>query len=211
VARAVLVYVFDQALRLLHPIMPFITEELWQRLPSHVSDTFLATAQWPSPALRFPKAPGFDVVREAIGAIRQIRAEYAIAPAQKLAGHVVAPAGDALTVLMAERELVARMARCELSTEAYAGGAAAHAVLTSGVELVLSLAGAVDVQKECTKLRGELTGLEKQLLALRSRLANEKFTGKAPPDVVAGERAREQEWSVRQGQLRAKVNALCDD
>jgi valyl-tRNA synthetase len=84
-------------------------------------------------------------------------------------------------------------------------------VLGRGIELVVPLAGAVDVEKECAKLRGELSALEKQLAALRGRLANEKFTGKAPAEVVAAERAKEVAWSARRGQLGEKVKALCGD
>jgi valyl-tRNA synthetase len=88
-------------------------------------------------------------------------------------------------------------------------GAAAHAVLTGGASLVVPLAGLVDVDKECARLRGELASLEKQLHALEGRLANEKFVSKAPADVVAGERKKLSEWSVRRDQLRDKVQTLC--
>src|SRR5688500_6394410 len=81
VARAVLVHVFDQALRLLHPIVPFITEALWQRLPGRKPDEFLARAAWPRQGRAdAERAAGFDLVREAVAAIRQVRSEYAIAP-----------------------------------------------------------------------------------------------------------------------------------
>ena len=208
VARAVLVHVFDQALRLLHPIMPFITESLWQRLPSHASGTLLATASWPRPGSVAHETAGFDAVRATIGALRQIRSDYAIPPSHTLVGHVMAPA-DLLEALAGEQTLVTRMARCELTATPAPAGAAAHAVLAGGVELVVPLAGAVDLDKECAKLRGELTGLEKQLASLRARLANEKFITQAPADVVASEREKAGEWSTRADLLRAKVKDLC--
>jgi valyl-tRNA synthetase len=209
VARAVLVQLFDEALRLLHPIMPFITEALWRRLPTHTPGTFIATAAWPRPVATVTGGTGFEIVRQAIDAIRQIRADYAIPPGQRVTAFMVAATGPARDALIAERALVARMARAELSTDAAPAGAAAHAVLASGVELVIPLAGAVDLQKECAKLRDELDGLEKQLAALQGRLANERFTSKAPPAVVEAERAKEREWSARREQLHAKVRALC--
>jgi valyl-tRNA synthetase len=73
---------------------------------------------------------------------------------------------------------------------------------------VLPLAGVVDLEKESAKLGNELGGLEKQLNALRGRLANEKFTSKAPPEIVDAERAKEREWSARSEQLRAKLQEL---
>ena len=82
-------------------------------------------------------------------------------------------------------------------------------MLTGGTSLIVPLAGLVDVEKECSKMREELTSLEKQLLSLESRLANEKFVSKAPPDVVEGERKKLGEWSARREQLREKVQTLC--
>ena len=148
-------------------------------------------------------------MREAIVAMRQLRSDYAIPPAQLLTAHVVAHAGAARESLLAERALAARMARCTLSTELPPEGAAAHAVLASGIELVLPLEGVVDVGKECARLKQDLAGLDKQLIALRERLGNEKFTSKAPANVVDAERAKEREWSVRRDQLHAKVRTLC--
>ena len=105
--------------------------------------------------------------------------------------------------------LIQRLARCEIIPGPAPKGAAAHAVLPSGIELVLPLEGMVDVIKECARLRGELDGLTKQLDALRGRLSNEKFTAKAPAAVVEAERAKEREWSARADQLRGKVVELC--
>ena len=67
----------------------------------------------------------------------------------------------------------------------------------------------MDVERECGKLRGELTALEKQLQSLESRLGNEKFVAKAPADVVEGERKKLGDWSARRDQLREKVQTLC--
>lgn len=206
-ARAVLVHVFDQGLRLLHPIMPFVTEALWQRLPGHRPDTFLAVASWPAPAARPADGAAFELVREAIDAIRTLRAEYGVQPGQPIRAFVgTSPEGRALADAA---PLIHRLARCELALGAAPAGPAAHAVLSNGIELVLPLEGMVDVQKECARLRTELEGLSKQLTALRGRLANERFTAKAPPSVVEAERAKEREWSAREAQLEGKVRELC--
>ncbi len=205
VARAVLVHLFDRGLRLLHPIMPFVTEALWQRLPGAVKGSFLATAAWPQRA-GAPAGSEFEIVREAIDAIRGLRSEYGVQPGNAIRAFVAAgAAGDVLTQNAA---LVQRLARCEIVAGSAPAGAAAHAVLPSGLELVLPLAGMVDVAKERARLQGELDGLVKQLEGLRGRLANEKFTAKAPPAVVEAERAKEREWSARADQLRSKVAEL---
>jgi valyl-tRNA synthetase len=207
IARSLLVHAFDQALRLLHPVMPFITESLWRRLPTHVEGTLLATAAWPAPPQRHVVDNPFGVLQDAIQAIRQLRSDYAIPPAQIVTAFLTGP--SALTSFVREeRALFSRMARCEIADGAAPVGAAAHAVLPRGLELVLPLAGVVDLEKESAKLENELGGLEKQLTALRGRLANEKFTSKAPVDIVDAERAKEREWSARAEQLNAKVKEL---
>ncbi|HJQ22045.1 MAG TPA: valine--tRNA ligase [Gemmatimonadaceae bacterium] len=214
VARAVLVHVFDAALRLLHPVVPFVTEAIWQQLPSHVEDTYLASALWPTRRASAADrgAHEFDLVRETVSALRQIRAEYAVPPGTSIAAVIVATNGTANVgrVFAEEATTFERLSRAELRVEQRApGGAAAHAVLTGGTSLVVPLAGLVDVQKECTRLQSELTSLEKQLASLESRLGNEKFVSRAPADVVEGERRKLGEWSARRQQLREKVQALC--
>ncbi|MCC7001197.1 MAG: valine--tRNA ligase [Gemmatimonadaceae bacterium] len=221
VARAVLVHVFDRGLRLLHPIMPFVTESLWGRLPGAEAGHFLATASWPearaaaatAAAQAEQSGSAFEVVREAIDAIRGLRAEYGVQPGNPIKAFVgTGGSGAALDAaaqtLLENSALVQRLARCELSRDAAPSGAAAHAVLPSGLELVLPLAGMVDVAKERARLQTELDGLVKQLDALRGRLSNEKFTAKAPAAVVDAERAKEREWTARADQLRAKVAEL---
>jgi valyl-tRNA synthetase len=219
VARAVLVHVFDGALRLLHPVVPFVTEEIWQQLPSRPADAFLAAAAWPQARTPKTEAAGrareFDLVREAVGALRQIRAEYAVPPGKPIeavavSGNGASASRDIARIFTEEAAVVERLSRASLTVSATApSGASAHAVLTGGTSLVVPLAGLVDVAKECARLRGELTALEKQLQALEGRLSNEKFVSKAPPDVVDAERRKLSEWSARRQQLREKVQSLC--
>jgi valyl-tRNA synthetase len=209
-ARAVLVHVFDHGLRLLHPIMPFVTEALWQRLPGYAAGTFLATAAWPATATLGAEGrrlgADFELVREAIDAVRGLRSEYAVSPGQAVRAFVADAAKGA--PLTAAAALLQRLARCELTLGAVPAGAAAHALLTNGVELVLPLEGMVDLAKERARLGTELDGLRRQLDALRGRLGNEKFTAKAPAAVVEAERAKEREWSARAEQLASKVKEL---
>ena len=207
VARAVLVHVFDNGLRLLHPIMPFVTEALWQRLPGYEAGSFLAVAPWPAQSGATHDAAAFDVVRETIDAIRGLRSEYGVTPGQPIRAYV---AQDARSAPLADAAaLIQRLARCEIVFTAAPEGAAAHAVLSTGVELVLPLEGMVDVGKECARLKTELDGLTKQLDALRGRLANEKFTAKAPAAVVEAERSKEREWTARADPLQGKGEELC--
>ena len=227
VARAVLVHVFDGALRLLHPIVPFVTEAIWQQLPSHQKGEYLAVAQWPAVSGRDSHRSGaeeFELARELVGAIRQIRADNGVPPGKHIEAFVLRPRGNAGTRIrlgevfstnggdaFAEvATTVERLARATLTvTDEAPAGAAAHVITNIGASLVVPLSGLVDVEKECARLRGELTSLEKQLQSLESRLANEKFVSKAPADVVEGERKKLGDWSARREQLREKVQTLC--
>jgi valyl-tRNA synthetase len=215
VARAVLVHAFDMALRLLHPIVPFITESIWQRLPSRPQGALLMRAAWPAPTeLPAVRARDFELVRDAVVALRQVRAEYAVPPG-KVVDAVAVPAAartgvDASTVLRDESPIIGRLAKVNLAVASHApAGAAAHAILADGSELVVPLAGLIDVEKECARLRAELASLEKQLAGLDARLANENFTARAPAHVVQAERDKLRDWTIRRAQLREKVGALC--
>ncbi len=209
VARAVLVYAFDQALRLLQPIVPFVTETLWQRLPGITEQDFLASAPWPRPRDVPGETSSFDLVREIVTATRQLRGDYAIPPATTLP-LVIVPGEDAQAAVAAEAGLIGRLTRCTATLAADAPtGPAAHAVLVDGTEVVLPLAGAIDIDKECSRLGSELEALDQRLAALRARLENPTFVSRAKPDVVDAERRRETEWSTRRQQLAAKVATLC--
>ena len=215
VARAVLTHVFDYALRLLHPIMPFITETLWERLPSPVGadrSEFLAIAPWPLPhpisKNETDSIARFDLVREAVSAVRQIRSDYAIPPAKSIEA-VIQPRGNAGHFTDHAR-LIGQLARATVTVgSSPTDAAAAHAVLIDGTEVIVPLGGVVDLAKECGKLRGELEQLEIQLQTLSKRLLNEGFTSRAPVAVVESERKKEDEWTKRSEQLAAKVKALC--
>ena len=207
VARAVLTHVFDYALRLLHPIMPFITETLWQRLPFPVATDrceFLAIAPWPIPHPR-SKNEGdemarFDLVRETVSAVRQIRSDYAIPPGKSMDVIVQSRANRALFTEHAS--LIGRLSRSAVTVDGQSAGAgAAHSLLADGSEVIVPLGGLVDLTKECGKLRTELEQLEVQLEALSKRLRNEGFTSRAPANVVAAERAKEEEWTKRRNSL----------
>lgn len=208
VARGVVVHVFDQALRLLQPIVPFVTDALWQRLPGRLAGEFLPVASWPTVGEAPAGGALFELVRETVTAIRQLRADYAVAPGKQLPVRVHAATNHELFERQAA--LIGALSRTIVTLVDGSGSeAAAHAVLTDGTEVVLPLAGVIDLDKECARLQGELAQLDRQLDGLRSRLANENFLARAKPEVVEAERRKESEWTARRLQLHTKVSALC--
>jgi valyl-tRNA synthetase len=215
VARAVLTHVFDYALRLLHPVMPFITETLWQRLPAPVAVDrceFLAVAPWPAPHPRSESEERsmarFDLVRDAVSAVRRIRSDYAVAPGRTI--DVLLQSAASAALFNEHAALIGRLSRSSVRVGAQSVPAgAAHAVLPDGSEVIVPLGGLVDLAKECAKLRGEVAQLDTQLESLTARLQNEGFVGRAPAAVVEGERKKHGEWTRRREQLAEKVKALC--
>src|SRR3989454_4314457 len=154
--QAVLAYCFDLALRLLHPVVPFITEELWQKLPGRKAQQLLAVSQWPAPKpeLEDPRADQeFARVKTAIEQIRSIRAEYRVSPKTKLRATIVARGHDKAATFEGERDTIVRLAQLEsLALDGVAHRVGAHAVVGDGSEVGGALEGAVDVRTEGRRL-----------------------------------------------------------
>ena len=148
----------------------------------------------------------FGRVQELITAIRSIRAEYRIPPKTKL---LAALTGRDPAAYGAETDTIARLAGLDTLTLGPAPkGVGAHAVLTDGSDLFVALGGSIDVAQECKRLTTDRDRLDKQLAGLAAKLANESFVSRAPADVVAKEREKEQAWRTQVGALNAKLKAL---
>jgi valyl-tRNA synthetase len=212
-AKAVLAHCFDTALRLLHPVVPFITEELWQKLPGRKADDLIAVTDWPTTRSELADADAdaqFARVKTAIERIRSIRAEYRISPKTRLAAAIVLRGGDRAATFEGERETITRLAHLEslaLNGAALPTGAA-HAVFGDGSEVVVALSGSIDVQQECKRLATESERLEKLISGLAARLSNENFVSRAPAEVVAKEREKERTWREQRDVLAGKLRAL---
>jgi len=215
-ARAVAAHVFDRVLRLLHPAMPFITEALYRRLPGggRGGDSIMV-APWPGAdaGRDDPEAEsGFAFVQALVNAVREVRAEYGVKPGTELPVVVSRAGARQRRAVEGARETVLRLAKVgELTVadgEAAAAGIGSHAVLPDGAELFVALGDAIDVSRECSRLKAELTRLDGQLAAVRAKLGNDAFRSRAPADVVARETEKEQQWSAKRDALAAKLAAL---
>jgi valyl-tRNA synthetase len=212
-----LVEALDTYLRLLHPVMPFITEQLWSALPHHAADPgLLIVARWPAAGERDLAAEAeVGAIVELVRAIRNARSEAKVEPAAWLPLGLALP-GSLDASFEALRPAIERLARARPMTrhasrealhEATAG-AAALAVVSSDIEAVVALetateAGAADADR--ARLEKELAEAESFLAAARARLANEAFIAKAPPAVVEGARAREAELADQVERLRGRI------
>ena len=192
-AIQVLVYVLDQILRLLHPFMPFITEEIWQSLP-HEGEA-LIVAKWPeySEALAFKAEEShMESVMEAIRAIRARRTEMNVPPSKKAALYILTSKPQVYT----EGEgFIQRLAYADtvtmLETEPENLDGMVN-ITTADAKLYIPMGQLVDVAKELARITKELESARKFLSSLESKLSNEKFVSRAPEAVVNAEREKAQ-------------------
>jgi valyl-tRNA synthetase len=206
-----LVDALDTYLRLLHPIMPFVTEALWTVLPHAADDAgLLIVARWPKARPRDAALEGsVEDVLELIRRIRNARAEASIEPGAWLAARIAAP--DASIALV--RDLAPQIARlARLSAEILPTGTnrtqapGGIAVVAGALEAYLDPpADAADDGRDRTRLERELAGAERHLAAATARLADAAFTSRAPAAVVDGARRRAAELEAQVGSLREKL------
>ena len=190
-AENVLCYVLLRIMELLHPFMPFITEEIWQALP-HEGD-YLITAKWPEyqDALHFPEAEAaMEAVKDAISAIRTRRAEMNVPPSRK--AQVVIVAAQPENYQMGAH-FITRMAYASeltVQTAAPADLTGMVTVATHDATIYMPMAELVDIAKELARIAAERKKAEENLQRIEAKLANESFTSRAPENVVNAEREK---------------------
>jgi valyl-tRNA synthetase len=212
VARAVVTQTFDVALRLLHPVMPFITEALWRRFPGRPADASIVVAPWPRRDARAADPSAlreFGLVQELIGAIRGIRAEYGVQPGQPVRVMVGRDGGAPDPALDRERATVLRLAKVsELGFGEPAERVGGHAVLSDGTSVFVPLGDAIDLGRECGRLTTEVDRLGQLVASQEKKLGNEQFVSRAPADVVDRERQKLVGWRDQREVLVRKRELL---
>jgi valyl-tRNA synthetase len=212
-ARAVLAEALDGALRLLHPVMPFITETVWQKLPRAAGDAdALIVSAWPVPRPEREDEAAERAIAElqaVVGAVRTIRSEYGIQPGTRVPLRVN-PASDASRdALAAGRRALHDLCRVEeLAFGGADGEVGASAVLRSGTELFVPLAGVIDLDRERARLRAEMERLAGLIGGTTRKLENASFVARAPADVVEREREKLESMADQRARLATKLSAL---
>ena len=197
-SRAVLCYVLDQTCRLLHPFVPFVTEEVWSHLPTQRAEgALLCTSAWPV-ASEIPtfeaEAAEIALVAELITGIRRVRGESGV-PASKLLPKVLLLSDSELVQRAAKAGAVylRRMAKAE-SVEVVASNAERPSLAATTVmplcEIVIPLEGVIDFEAEVIRLKKELAGVEVDIAFFVKKLSNERFVANAPVEVVETDRAK---------------------
>ncbi len=209
-AQDVLVRILRSTLELLHPFMPFITEELWQHLP-HEGETIMRAA-WPAavPALVDPDAErdmGFII--EATRAVRHLRSEMNVPPSALAQVVLVVLDGSVRAVLNRWREYIENLANVRVEVVETLGTKpeAAHAVVR-GMEIYVPLTGLIDIEREAGRLARELQQVETDFARVEGKLGNPAFLEKAPPEVVEKERAKRTELAEKRAALASRLALL---
>ncbi len=212
-ARQVLFRVLETTLRLLHPFMPFITEELWQSLPHKGASIMVAPYPHEQPEWIDETAErDMQCVQAVITAIRNIRSEMNISPLQKIRVLISAPQTDSRALLQTHAVYLTSLANLEsLTIDPEIDKPASSATAVVGeVELFVPLVGLIDFTAEEQRLRRELEKVEKDLKASQAKLANEHFLQRAPAEVVTKEREKYEQFQVAYQKLKTALERLTE-
>ncbi|WP_350454182.1 valine--tRNA ligase [Slackia heliotrinireducens] len=214
VAQRNLVYVLDTALRLLHPVMPFVTEAIWEHLPVAEGQPALMVAQWPDPVdyekwIDDNSEVAVAMACGVVGAIRSTRAQYRLSPKADVPVVVKVPAASE-AALAAQAGLITSLARVSNLTVAANAERPAEsaAVIAEGCEVYCVLSGLVDFAAERQRLETEQKKLSGEYAKLEKKLSNEGFVQKAKPEAVEKAKAQFAEISDKLALIAAQLSEL---
>ncbi|MHC9036905.1 class I tRNA ligase family protein, partial [Cobetia marina] len=218
--RRTLVRALETILRLIHPMMPFISEEIWQRIAPHagkpVEGESIMSQAWPqADAERIDEQAIRDIewLKGIIIAVRNIRNELNLSPGKPLEVYLQNGADGDAERLEANRLFLSKLARLESITFLAAGDEAPMSAIqrVGELEVLVPMAGLIDKDAELKRIDKEHEKQQKVITGLENKLGNEKFVGRAPADVVEKERAKladaQAELALLESQ-RAKIEAL---
>ncbi|OAB38969.1 valine--tRNA ligase [Paenibacillus macquariensis subsp. defensor] len=209
--KSVLAYVLDRTLRLIHPFMPFISEEIWQHLP-HEGDT-ITLAAWPEYNAAFENIDAvneMNMLMDIIRTVRNIRAEVNVPMSKKVELIVKAGNADVFGIVSRNENYVKRFCNTssfEVGVDIPAPEKSMIAVV-SGAELYLPLAGLIDITQEIARLEKEVQTLNDEVDRVEKKLSNQGFVAKAPAKVIDEERAKQADYSDKRSKVLARIEEL---
>ncbi|MFH1532680.1 MAG: valine--tRNA ligase [Pseudomonadota bacterium] len=211
VTLAVLVHALETSLRLLHPVIPFITEELWQKLPNRDGDSIMV-APWPGAGegAYSKEADDFQVALDNLAAVRSVRSQNKLAPKTRVIA-TLRPKDDAVAALLSgARSFFESLAGVEeLRIDAAAARPeASGAAVTPTAEIFVHLAGHVDLDAERARLAASMKKLEPEISGIVKKLANENFTSRAPAEVIESQQRRLDETQEQFDGLKAHLESI---
>ena len=201
--QAVMLAVFEDVLKLMHPIIPFVTEELWHAFP--FGTDFIMRSGWPKwPKPRIAEIDekviaDMNFVQETIRAVRNLRAEARIAPQQTIPG---------VTLAVHDAVKLALLKECEKQLKLLTKVEAVTFAVLDGAQIYLPVGELLDVEKEMQRLRNDLAKLEKDIEKSKAKLANEKFVERAPAEVIEKEKNTLADNEAKAARMKANLASL---
>ncbi|WP_278925476.1 valine--tRNA ligase [Staphylococcus auricularis] len=211
VTRSVLTYVLDQTMRMLHPFMPFVTEQIWQNLP-HEGET-IVTAEWPRVRKEFifeDSKETMEQLVEIIKSVRQSRQEVETPLSKAIPIFIQAKNDQVKATLIDNQNYIDRFCHpSELVIETSIDiPEKAMTSVTAAGDVVLPLEGLIDMDKEIARLEKELDKWQKELDRVNKKLANENFVNKAPEKIINEEREKQQNYQEKYDGVKERINQL---
>lgn len=209
--RSILAYVLDQTLRLLHPIMPFVTEKIWESVPHEGESLVIAEYPVVHPELNDEAAAkGMDVLMELIRSVRTIRSEVNTPLSKKIELLIKTNDASIETFLKENETYIERFCNPEnlvISSQIEAPESAMSAVIT-GAEIYLPLAGLINIDEEIIRLEKEMAKWESEVKRVQGKLSNERFVSSAPEAVVQVEREKEKDYLEKREAVAERIASL---
>ncbi|WP_142827700.1 valine--tRNA ligase [Planococcus soli] len=209
--RSVLAYVLDNTMRLLHPFMPFITEEIWQNLP-HQGES-ITIAAWPTvddSLTDQSQSSSMKLLMDVIRSVRTIRSEVQSPMSKKVPLTISAKDANTHAVLEANAAYIERFCNPETLTigQNIEAPEKSMSAVVSGAELFMPLEGLIDIDAELARLNKELEKWAKEVKLVSGKLSNERFVSKAPEAVVAEERAKQADYVEKHATVEKRIVEL---
>lgn len=209
--QSVLSYVLDRTQRMIHPFMPYISEEIWQHLP-HEGET-ITLAPWPTYDASLEASDAvkeMNLLMDVIRAVRNVRAEVNV-PMSKKVELLIKSADEQTNAIMRSNETYIQRfcntSQLEISTTLPVPDKAMTSIVT-GAELYLPLAGLIDIAQEVARLEKEVKNLQSEVDRVDKKLSNEGFVAKAPAKVIEEERAKQKDYSDKLAKVLARIQEL---
>ncbi len=210
--QAVLLVLFEDVLKLLHPFIPFVTEELWHAFP--FGDSYVMKNSWPKArpeTLDEKAASDMKFVQEIIRTIRSLRAEARIAPSQQIPRVEITVHDDAKLALVKENERqILLLTRVEAIVVSESKPEKSLASVLDDVQIYLPVGDLLDVEKEIQRLKADLAKLEKDIAKSSGKLANQNFINRAPAEVIEKEKTELAENSAKKERMLENLKSLAE-
>ena len=212
-AQAVLLAVFEDVLKLLHPIIPFVTDELWQAFP--FGNDIIEHTSWPKPRLDSIDdkiISDMNFVQDIVRTVRNLRAEARISPQQAIPRVVFAVHNSDKLSLLKETEtqikLLTKVENIELSSESACKPERSLATVLDDIQVYLPVGDLLDVDKEVLRLKNDLCKLEKDIEKSRTKLSNANFVERAPEEVIEKEKATLSDNEAKKERITENLRSL---